>query len=282
MLDLRQTKEYAGYMESLGWIVLSTQDTGIKAQIFVRNIPLIGKVAKLQRPERIDFLKLDKWFKENNIKALYAEPSLPAYLLPPTYYPSKTCFVPSKTIHIDLTKPEKQLLKEMKPKTRYNIKVAQKNGVVVKESQDISEFISLWGKSALTRGMWLPQKKEISSLFLAFGSKAHILLATKNEQVLAGILIICTPNTAYYMYAGSLEMGKKLFAPTLVTWEGIRLAKKNGYKVFDFEGIYDERYHSQTKSWQGFTHFKEGFGGKIVTYPQTLVKYSNYFYKLLV
>lgn len=282
MTDIRQTKEYAGYMESLGWKVLSAQESGIKIQIFVRNIPLVGKVAKLQRPEKIDFASLDKWIRENNIKVCFIEPSSPYYQLPATYYISRSSFIPAKTIHINLTKSEKQILKEMHSKTRYNIKIAQKRGVIVEDSSDINAFITLWSKSALLRGMWLPQKKEIKSLWQAFGKKAHILLAKKDSQIVAGILLICTPEIAYYMYAGSSSLGKKLFAPTLLSWEAFKLAKSLDCKVFDFEGIYDSRYHSQTKSWQGFTRFKEGFGGKIITYPQTLVKYSNYFYKLLI
>ena len=44
--------------------------------------------------------------------------------------------------------------------------------------------------------------------------------------------------------------------------------KKEGKKVFDFEGIYDERF--PLISWKGFTRFKKGFGGIEVEYPGTL------------
>lgn len=47
-------------------------------------------------------------------------------------------------------------------------------------------------------------------------------------------------------------------------------AKKRGCKIFDFEGIYDERFPN--KSWLGFTHFKKSFGGYEVSYPGTYTK----------
>ncbi len=47
--------------------------------------------------------------------------------------------------------------------------------------------------------------------------------------------------------------------------DAILLAKKSGCKVFDFDGIYDERF--PIKTWLGFTKFKKGFGGKEIEYP---------------
>ena len=70
--------------------------------------------------------------------------------------------------------------------------------------------------------------------------------------------------------SGLLDAGKKLFVPTALTWEAIISAKKEGKKVFDFEGIYDERVPN--KKWLGFTHFKKSFGGDVVEYPGCFVK----------
>ena len=73
------------------------------------------------------------------------------------------------------------------------------------------------------------------------------------------------------MYAAASDAGKKLFAPTLCAWEAIKLSKKHGSKIFDFEGIYDERF--PLKSWHGFTRFKKSFGGREIEYPGAFVKY---------
>ena len=287
MQDLRQTKEYAQYMQSIGWSVVRCQISDTRCQIFVKKIPLFGTVAKLQRPlNTITAKQLDSFSKKHKISVLYVERSSNVRSTFEGFSEAKSSFVPAKTIHIDLTKSEKKLLSEMKPKTRYNVGLSQKRNVIIKASHNINTFGGLWGKSARGRGMFLPQIKEISALWRAFGNMAHILLAysplptTHYSQPVAGVLMVRTATSAYYMYAAATAEGKKLFAPTLLAWEAIRLAKKRKCKVFDFEGIYDERYPS-TKKWKGFTRLKEGFGGKIVTYPETLVKYYNWFVKIL-
>lgn len=278
MVDLRQTPQYAKYMKALGWQVVATPLHSsvverAKTLVYLKNIFLLGNIAKLQRSQKIDFKRIKRLTEDYKIAAFYVEPSAQIKSVPPAFKSAKSAFLPSKTLQLDLTKSEEQLLKEMKPKTRYNIKVAQKRGVVVKQSKDIAAFINLWKSSAYLR-FALPQSKEIAALWQAFGKKAHLLLVYNGTHLLAGVLIARSQDTAFYMYAASNKIGKKLFAPTLVAWEAIRLAKKLKLKIFDFEGIYDSRY-SSTRSWRGFTKFKEGFGVKVVEFPKTLVYYKN-------
>lgn len=286
MTDIRQTPEYARYMQSLGWKVekLNCEDR-IENFVYLRKIPLLGWVTKFQRGtiSQSQFDILNSKFK---FSAFYLEPLLhTTNSILPGFQPAKSPFLPSKTIHIDLTNSQERLLKEMKPKTRYNIKVAQRNGVEIRESKDIDGFVNMWNKSARNRGSWLSQTKEINALWDAFSPnhKAHLLLAYPpvtyidicNIEPLAGVLLVYSPDTAFYMYAGSTKEGKKLFAPTLLVWEALKLSKKLGLKTFDFEGIYDERYKS-TNNWKGFTKFKEGFGGKTIIHPLTQVYHSNF------
>jgi lipid II:glycine glycyltransferase (peptidoglycan interpeptide bridge formation enzyme) len=64
-----------------------------------------------------------------------------------------------------------------------------------------------------------------------------------------------------------------MFAPTLLTWEAIKLAKKLNCARFDFEGITDERW-PLTRKWAGFTRFKKSFGGQAVTYPGNFIRWQ--------
>jgi lipid II:glycine glycyltransferase (peptidoglycan interpeptide bridge formation enzyme) len=73
--------------------------------------------------------------------------------------------------------------------------------------------------------------------------------------------------TAYYWIAGATREGKKLFAPTLLVWEALKVAKRHGMKQFDFVGIWDDRKPTEHHDWLGFTRFKEGFGGTPFYYP---------------
>lgn len=285
MTDLRQTPEYALYIKSLGWSVVGYRVSGIGFQVFIKKLPILGNIGKLQRPGgKLDPGKLDEFARKHKLAVLYIEPSFNTqFTIQDTKYKiCKSCFLPSKTIHIDLKLPEDELFNQIKKKTRYGIRSAKNQGVCVAQSKDINLFAQMWQKSARKRGMWFPLKKEITALWNAFGKKAHILFAYKNRPIhdtpIAGVLLVCSPDTAYYMYAFSTKEGNRLSAPTLLVWEAIKLAKNppagGGCKIFDFEGIYDERY-PQTKNWKGFTRFKEGFGGKTVTYPEALVRYYN-------
>lgn len=295
MIDIRQTPEYARYIQAIGWSVRQLADRvsgippearlakGGSCQFFIKKLPLLGNIGKLQRPGgKLDPGKLDELARKHRLAILYIEPSLDTqFTVHDTGYKKpRTCFLPSKTIHIDLKLPEGELLNQMKKNTRYGIRNAKNQGVYVAQSKDINLFVQMWQKSARKRGMWFPLEKEITALWHAFGDKTHILFAHNskfiihNSKSIAGVLLVRSPGTACYMYAFSTKEGNRLSAPTLLVWETIKLAKKKGCRIFDFEGIYDERY-PQTKNWKGFTRFKEGFGGKTVTYPEALVRYYN-------
>jgi lipid II:glycine glycyltransferase (peptidoglycan interpeptide bridge formation enzyme) len=96
-------------------------------------------------------------------------------------------------------------------------------------------------------------------------------LAFRKNELLGGVLAVSTKDISYYMYAASTISGNKSFAPTLLAWEAIKYARSEGKKIFDFEGIYDERY--PLKNWKGFSRFKKSFGGKQVEFRLTVRRY---------
>ena len=263
--DLRQTPEYAKYMQSLGWTVKKINNT----YCYIKKLPLLGNFVKIQRPsgchpENIEKIT-DKYKPFQITLELKRNVNLKGFKL------SKSPYLPSKTIEIDLRKSEQKLLLDMHSKTRYNIKVAQKNDLTIEISKDIVSFVNLWSKQREGLFAFLySQKNDIGKFFKVFNQKADLLIAKKDDKLLAGILMPRTNDKAYYMYAASTTLGKKLHAPTLLTWEAIKLAKKRGCKVFDFEGIYDLRF--PIKSWEGFSKFKRTFGGKKVEYPGCFTK----------
>jgi hypothetical protein len=271
MIDLRQTKEYADYMQEIGWVVERIDNVNY----FIKKFPLIGSFIKIQRPEKINYQSIDSLVVKHRAHRIVIEPkdsSHIQHLISHNYRPSKSPFLPSKTIHVDITKSEKKLLSEMHYKTRYNVKKANSHQLTVISSRDIKSYADFWQKCALKqRGMFLSQKKEIIEIYKAFGEKAHLLLVVRNKELLSGILMLRARDIAYYMYAASSTEGKKLFAPTLNAWETIKLAKKLRCKIFDFEGIFDARF--PLKSWLGFSRFKKSFGGLKVDYPGAYAKY---------
>jgi len=257
-LDIRQVAAYGAYMKRIGWRVEKTPGF----QIFIRHLPLLGNFIKIQRPpSHISSSKIKDLAKEYQAFAV------------------QISYDPGKTLQLDLAPSIDHILKQMKKDARYGVRKAEKNKIVVKQSADIESFIKIWHENALRRGFFIPFGREIKSIYEAFGQKAYLLLSfcsndlNHQNRPLAGALILIHNKTASYFHAASTQEGRKLSAPYLVVFEAIKLAKKKGCQIFDFEGIYDER--SPQKSWKGFTHFKKSFGGKEVEYPRSSITFSN-------
>jgi len=296
--DLRQSEKYADYMEHIGWQVEKLNG----CQVFIRKIPFLPfSIIKIQRPNKISpsiLEEVDKLAKQHHALFVKLEPistsrvsrlQMPsasadggqAYLTSHGYLLDKSPLLPTKTRQLDLTLSEKDIFSRFSKDGRYEIRKAQFNKVVVQKSQNIELFANVWQQNALKRGFWLPFKKEIKSIYGAFGENAYLILSylSDPDKPLAGVLILINNQIASYFYACSSPEGRKLSAPSLIVWEAIKLAKSKGCQIFDFEGIYDERFPN--KSWLGFTHFKKSFGGQEVVYPGCFTKIYHPFLRFI-
>lgn len=272
MTDIRQSQKWADYLESLGW---KTEKIEI-VNCFYRKLPLLGYMIKIQRSEKLPFGKIEDFINNNKTFLVKIEPKDEKQAIILKNHGFKLSRFPltvPKTIIIDLKKSEEQLLNQMHPKTRYNIKIAQKKGIKAEISKDFEAFRKVWLESQKRKKISFATSSQMEKFWQAFKEDSFLILAKdKKDEVLAGILMPIYDKAAYYLYAGSTKEGNKLFAPTFVTWNAIKLAKEKGSKVFDFEGVYDKRFKSATSSWQGFTRFKKSFGGKEIFYPGAFIK----------
>jgi lipid II:glycine glycyltransferase (peptidoglycan interpeptide bridge formation enzyme) len=259
MSDLRQAPEYCQWMRKIGWQV----DKGM----FIKKLPLVPwSFIKIQRQKQpIDFTAIKK-YKAIQIKLEPAWGDKTDYQAL-GFKPDKTPMLPSKTIWLDLTKSEAQLLKEMHPKTRYNLKKVQPVAIIPGhkiQKPQLKKFYEIYRKNCRRQKFWGLNFNQLKSLLRCFGEKAW-LLAT-NE---GGLTILIYDKVAYYSHNGASQEGKRKFVPTLLAWEAIKLAKKLGCKRFDFEGIDDRR-------WPGFTRFKRSFGGKEIEYRGSLSRFRRF------
>lgn len=263
-MDLRQFPQYAKYIKSIDWLVEKVNEN----YIYIRRIPFTPfSVIKVQRPKKIPFKKIDLLAKKYRAVVIYLEPDVNKsenY----NYRLNKSPFLPTKTIRLDLTQPEEKILAQMKKDARYEIRKAKKESLQLIRVHDLTKFHQAWKKS-VSWNRWIPSLKNLKMLKKAFGERV-IFLGIENPLI-AGTVILIVNKTAYYYYAFSSKEGRKKSAQYLLVWKAIKLTKKQGYKVFDFEGIFDERF--PIKSWKGFSHFKKSFGGKEVNYPGCFVKY---------
>lgn len=275
MTDLRQSPQFGKYTEAIGWQVEKIGD----CHVFIRQLPLIGSIIKIQRPNSIPFKKIDELAKRYRALFVKIEPiqqlsnKTMKRLKSHGFRQDSWPLLPTKTIWIDLTKTANQLWKEMEKETRYCIKKAEKEDTVILRGDDIEKFYQNFKKYG--KG-YVPKKQEFQALAKAFGRKAILL----SVDGLAGTLILIADQTAYYYYAFSSPLGRKKFAQHLLIWEAIKLAKSLKCQIFDLEGIEDSRY-KVTRKWRGFSHFKKSFGGKEVEFPGSFTKYYHPIAKLL-
>lgn len=162
---------------------------------------------------------------------------------------------PYKTVVLDLGLPEDHLLGKMHPKTRYNIKVAEKHGIVIKPSVDIDTFFKLLKKTSKRDQFSSHPKPYYEKLRKLNGElKSDLFLAFKDDKPLAGAIILRHKEAGYYLHGASDHEYRNMMAPYALHWDIIKYLKDNGIKYYDFWGI-------DANKWPGVTRFKLGWGG---------------------
>lgn len=187
---------------------------------------------------------------------------------------------PSKTLILDITKSESDLLAVMHPKTRYNISLAEKKGVEIEIKNSLSQegFGQVWGlirkTSARDKFASFPCKyyKKLLEIFKNMEAQdinvrdyspyIIIFLAKHSGKIIAASLVMFYGETAVYLHGASDYDSRSLMAPFLLQWQAILEAKRRGIRYYDFWG-------SDEKKWPGVTRFKKGFGGKEIEYIGT-------------
>jgi lipid II:glycine glycyltransferase (peptidoglycan interpeptide bridge formation enzyme) len=166
-----------------------------------------------------------------------------------------------KTIILDLTKPEEELLKAMHPKGRYNIKVAKRHNVRVRVSvsdRDYAKYMDLmFGGTAQRQKIYAHEPKYHLQMWsvLQPAGMAKLFCAEYKDQIIACALIFCFKDTIYYAYGASALEHKEVMPQTLLLWEIMRWGKAHNYHYFDMWGAEEGK---------GFSRFKEQFGGEMM------------------
>ncbi|MFZ4631741.1 MAG: lipid II:glycine glycyltransferase FemX [Patescibacteria group bacterium] len=173
---------------------------------------------------------------------------------------------PKKTLMIDLSLSEEEILSAMHQKTRYNIRLAEKKGVEIISSEKNSEadFLEFWRLMDITseRDAFRLHSKEHYKNLLKSDDNIKLFFASYQGKNIATGLFCFYNNRVTYMHGASDNETRNLMAPYLLQFEVIKRAKKEGYKNYDFYGIDENK-------WPGVTRFKLGFGGFIKEYPGT-------------
>jgi len=181
-----------------------------------------------------------------------------------------------ETLIFDTHRDEEEMLKGMKQKTRYNIRLAEKKGVnifeVTEKKVAFDMFYKLLSETSQRNGFNLHPKKYYENMVDMFFSsdsklKQKIFFAEYQGQIIACALVGYFGKRATFLHGASSDEFKNVMAPHLLHWQIIKKAHEDEIKEYDFWGIVTERTDpKKKKQWEGFSRFKMGFGGKVVEY----------------
>ena len=183
---------------------------------------------------------------------------------------------PPDTVLLNLSRSEEDILQGMKPKWRYNVRLAEKKGVAVEELSgeaalaSLLEFYRLYVETserdriALHPEAYYAGLFSLSRIYDPEGGRRpdlRLWMAMHEGQALAAIITVFRGEEAVYLYGASSGEKRNLMPAYALQWAAIRAAKASGAKVYDFYGIppVDDPSHPMS----GLYRFKTGFGGEI-------------------
>ncbi|MBI2426809.1 MAG: peptidoglycan bridge formation glycyltransferase FemA/FemB family protein [Candidatus Kerfeldbacteria bacterium] len=179
---------------------------------------------------------------------------------------------PWATRTLDLTLSEDALLAAMKPKSRYNIRVAERHKVKVSKhnsARALKHFWELAHETAKRQQIAFHPHSYYKKMQEVYEKSDDFVIseAEYDHKVIASGLFLRFHKTVTYLHGASSHEYKNVMAPYLLHWQAIQDAKHRGAHVYDFWGV--AATPAQEKSWQGITRFKEGFGGTRLDFAHT-------------
>lgn len=276
-----QTTYWEEFRKSWGNEVLETP-WGI---LTVHRIPVINyKLAifeKGPKPGRKMLMGLKNIAKQNNIVFIRLEPNV-GWELPISNsqfstksqlinllkqngaVKGKRFFTPT-TFWIDLTRSEDELLKSFTGKTRYNIRLAERKGVTVKEDNSeaaFQKYLDLTRETTQRQAFFAHTEKYHRLMWKALKEAgiAHLFTATYKGEIITTWVLFVWKDFLYYPYGASTDKHKGVMANNLMMWEVIKFGKKMGLSTFDLWG---------REEGKGFTKFKEGYNPKVIEFLGT-------------
>jgi peptidoglycan pentaglycine glycine transferase (the first glycine) len=170
------------------------------------------------------------------------------------------------TAWIELNRSEEKLLSDMKQKTRYNIRLAKRKAVSVREAGigDLAVLYQMYLETSVRDGFIIRPKEyyfEVWSQFMAAGM-ATPLIAEVDKTPVAGLVLFHLGERSWYIYGMSTENHREKMPNYLLQWEAIKKSKALGCRIYDLWGAPDV-FSEEDDLW-GVYRFKQGLGCEAV------------------
>jgi lipid II:glycine glycyltransferase (peptidoglycan interpeptide bridge formation enzyme) len=294
---LLQMGEWGELKKDFGWEPVRIIQDEVGAQILFRRLPLGLTIGYMPKPafsgghlvvseqfwkevdsvckqNRAIFLKIERdiWVDE------FQPSNLPAFKL------SNHNIQPPHTIVISIKDNEETILSRMKPKCRYNIRLAEKKGITVRVWDDIPAFHEMMIVTGGRDNFGVHSKEYYQCAYELFHPKGacELLVAEYEDKPLASLMVFANGKRAWYVYGASNDHERNRMPTYLLQWQAIRWAKMQGCEEYDLWGVPDENeetleanFESRHDGLWGVYRFKRGFGGQLKRSAQALDRVYN-------
>ncbi|MCC7118140.1 MAG: peptidoglycan bridge formation glycyltransferase FemA/FemB family protein [Anaerolineales bacterium] len=293
---LLQMGEWGELKNEFGWQAVRLLAEGIGAQILFRRLPLGLSFAYLPKPvfsgnlsavsdafweevnavckkRRAIFLKIepDVWSGEFHYQTSALRIS-PQNIQPP------------RTITISIKEAEAAILARMKPKCRYNIRLAEKKEIRVRVWDDLRAFHALMTVTGGRDGFGVHSEAYYQRAYELFQPKGacELLVAEYAGEPLAALMVFAHGKRAWYVYGASNDRERNRMPTYLLQWEALRWAQARGCEEYDLWGVPDanedaleSQFETRHDGLWGVYRFKRGFGGEVKRAAQAVDRVYN-------
>ncbi len=241
----------------------------------------LAALERIARAQRAIFVKIDPDIEKIDRE----EPPPVRQLMARKWRASQEQIQFRNTVVLDLNRSEGERLAALKPKTRYNIRLAAKRGVRVEQGtlDDLSLFYEMYVETSERDKFVIRPFRYYRDAWGAFleAGRAQMFLARLGGETIAGIIVFVYGERAWYFYGASRAAHRDAMPNYALQWEAIRWAAAHGCHTYDFWGAPDTL--DEHAPMYGVYRFKEGFGGKFtqhigaydyVVYPTLYWLYS--------
>lgn len=291
-----QATAWARFQTTRGWrpIRLAAREgdelVGV-AQILLRRTALSGAIGYLDhgplltedRPGLVDAMVMGvKQFATDRVRMLLVQPATDrtaAAMAAAGFSGRDPRISLPATVQVDLSQTEDELLANMKPKTRYNVRRGLRSGLTVRQgvSADARRFHALLVRTAERQGFTPNSLQYFVDFQRAMPGDSELFLAEGASGPIAGILLVGFGDRVVYKRGAWSGRDGNLHPNELLHWTAMLWAKEAGYRYYDFDGI-DPQVAAVIASGGALprealvsvSRFKLGFGGDIVITPSSV------------
>ena len=176
------------------------------------------------------------------------------------------------TIIVDLRPDEDRLLASFKPKTRYNIRLAARSGVIVvdaaPDSVHSNVLYRLLVQTNRRNGIETRRRDYFFDAWSTLAASDHgrCFFAVLHGEVLAGAFVTHLAGRGWYKDGGSTRRHHQLMAPYILQWEIMRWLRGRGVTSYDLVAVPRPSEMTPEHPFAGLQRFKSGFNQHVTEY----------------